>query len=107
MYLRNILVQPGPLSRAPSARSLSCPSFRLIDFGRTEDEKTARAFAIKVDEKARLAKRALGGQEGKDLEKLRDGEWAGDDAFTLKWSRKYSEERSVVQREMKLEPVDV
>ncbi|KAK0204576.1 hypothetical protein DFS33DRAFT_1260110, partial [Desarmillaria ectypa] len=30
----NILVQPGPLSVHPIERSLSTPSFRIIDFGR-------------------------------------------------------------------------
>ncbi|KII90866.1 hypothetical protein PLICRDRAFT_52573 [Plicaturopsis crispa FD-325 SS-3] len=34
---RNILVQPGPLSRAPHQRSMAHPSFRVIDFGRAED----------------------------------------------------------------------
>lgn len=34
-------MQPGPLTRHPQERSLSTPSFRLIDFGRSvnvEDE---------------------------------------------------------------------
>lgn len=31
---RNILVQAGPLHLPPSKRSLSEPSFRIIDFGR-------------------------------------------------------------------------
>jgi hypothetical protein len=35
-YVRNIVMQPGPLTRHPSERSLMTPSFRLIDFGRTE-----------------------------------------------------------------------
>ena len=35
-YSRNILVQPGPLTRPPRERSLMTPSFRIIDFGRTE-----------------------------------------------------------------------
>src|SRR5258708_6307521 len=35
-YPRNILVQPGPLSNPPSKRSLTTPSFRIIDFGRVE-----------------------------------------------------------------------
>ncbi|KAI0329800.1 hypothetical protein GY45DRAFT_1435189 [Cubamyces sp. BRFM 1775] len=33
-YLRNILIQPGPLSMPPSMRSFKTPSFRIIDFGR-------------------------------------------------------------------------
>lgn len=35
-FVRNILVQPGPLTRPPSQRSIKTPSFRLIDFGRVE-----------------------------------------------------------------------
>lgn len=35
-HKRNILIQPGPLSAPPLQRSLETPSFRLIDFGRTE-----------------------------------------------------------------------
>ncbi|KAJ6602796.1 hypothetical protein DFH09DRAFT_900011, partial [Mycena vulgaris] len=35
-YIRNILMQPGPLTVAPSARSARTPSFRIIDFGRGE-----------------------------------------------------------------------
>ena len=34
MYLRNILVQPGPLSAPRDERTMEKPSFRLIDFGR-------------------------------------------------------------------------
>lgn len=34
-YTRNIVMQPGPLTRHPQERSLSTPSFRLIDFGRS------------------------------------------------------------------------
>ncbi|MCJ1280733.1 hypothetical protein MMC26_000050 [Xylographa opegraphella] len=33
-YTRNILTQPGPLTRPPSERSSATPSFRIIDFGR-------------------------------------------------------------------------
>ncbi|KAJ7704152.1 hypothetical protein B0H16DRAFT_1346916 [Mycena metata] len=35
-YTRNILKQAGPLTAAPSKRSMSTPSFRIIDFGRGE-----------------------------------------------------------------------
>ncbi|KAJ7075256.1 hypothetical protein B0H15DRAFT_792105 [Mycena belliarum] len=35
-YVRNFLMQPGPLTVAPSARSTETPSFRIIDFGRGE-----------------------------------------------------------------------
>ncbi|KAH9903238.1 hypothetical protein C8Q73DRAFT_798902 [Cubamyces lactineus] len=33
-YVRNVLIQPGPLSARPSQRALGTPSFRIIDFGR-------------------------------------------------------------------------
>ena len=29
-------MQPGPLTRPPWLRSMNSPSFRLVDFGRTE-----------------------------------------------------------------------
>ncbi|KAJ7151192.1 hypothetical protein C8R46DRAFT_1123518 [Mycena filopes] len=35
-YVRNILVQPGPLTDPPHQRSIRTPSFRLVDFGRGE-----------------------------------------------------------------------
>lgn len=34
-YVRNILVQPGPLTVLPAERSRRTPGFRLIDFGRS------------------------------------------------------------------------
>ncbi|TCD61130.1 hypothetical protein EIP91_008995 [Steccherinum ochraceum] len=34
-YVRNIVVQPGPLTQPPIMRSMDTPSFRVIDFGRT------------------------------------------------------------------------
>ena len=37
MYVRNILWQPGPLSKPPKERSRDTPSFRIIDFGRAMD----------------------------------------------------------------------
>ncbi|KAI0357727.1 hypothetical protein OH77DRAFT_1450242 [Trametes cingulata] len=33
-YVRNIMIQPGPLSFPPARRTFDCPSFRIIDFGR-------------------------------------------------------------------------
>lgn len=36
-YVRNILVQPGPLTAPPEERSSKTPSFRVIDFGRAEE----------------------------------------------------------------------
>ncbi|KAI9060029.1 hypothetical protein FKP32DRAFT_1083589 [Trametes sanguinea] len=35
-YMRNMLVQPGPLSAPREQRSMDTPSFRIIDFGRGE-----------------------------------------------------------------------
>ncbi|KAI1792702.1 hypothetical protein LXA43DRAFT_310913 [Ganoderma leucocontextum] len=35
-YVRNVLIQPGPLTDAPERRSIDTPSFRVIDFGRGE-----------------------------------------------------------------------
>lgn len=35
-YVRNILMQPGPLTVPPEERSKATPSFRIIDFGRGE-----------------------------------------------------------------------
>ncbi|GLB34456.1 hypothetical protein LshimejAT787_0200210 [Lyophyllum shimeji] len=47
VYVRNILIQPGPLDVAPAQRSKETPSFRLIDFGRSyycEDPPEGRTF---------------------------------------------------------------
>ena len=35
-FRRNILWQPGPLTKPPEQRSRRTPSFRIIDFGRSE-----------------------------------------------------------------------
>lgn len=35
VFERNIVVQPGPLTAPPDARSIENPSYRVIDFGRT------------------------------------------------------------------------
>ena len=35
-YVRNIMMQPGPLTAPPEQRSNKTPSFRIIDFGRGE-----------------------------------------------------------------------
>ena len=35
-FARNILIQPGPLTVSPSLRSISTPSFRVVDYGRAE-----------------------------------------------------------------------
>ncbi|KAF7416122.1 hypothetical protein PC9H_002382 [Pleurotus ostreatus] len=38
-YPRNIMVQPGPLTKAPKDRTMQHPSFRLIDLGRADHWK--------------------------------------------------------------------
>ncbi|KAI0634600.1 hypothetical protein C8Q77DRAFT_1056782 [Trametes polyzona] len=35
-YVRNVMIQPGPLTVRPSERTFDTPSFRIIDFGRGE-----------------------------------------------------------------------
>jgi len=47
VYVRNILMQPGPLDVPPAERSKKTPSFRLIDFGRShhyDDTEIGNAF---------------------------------------------------------------
>ncbi|KAI9060027.1 hypothetical protein FKP32DRAFT_1578835 [Trametes sanguinea] len=39
-YVRNIMIQPGPLTAPPAERSYDTPSFRIIDFGRGDDWDT-------------------------------------------------------------------
>ncbi|KAI0761339.1 hypothetical protein BD413DRAFT_647260 [Trametes elegans] len=43
-YLRNIMIQPGPLDLPPAQRSFARPSFRIIDLGR------ATCLAVKLAE---------------------------------------------------------
>ncbi|KAJ7113014.1 hypothetical protein C8R44DRAFT_882050 [Mycena epipterygia] len=57
-YERNILVQPGPLTVAPSARSDRTPSFRIIDFGRGEYWPYELEAAKTVNEKRRHKSKA-------------------------------------------------
>jgi len=56
-YVRNILIQPGPLTRPPNERSIVTPSFRIIDFGRTEryDAYLARARGATKEDRERTA----------------------------------------------------
>ncbi|KII95555.1 hypothetical protein PLICRDRAFT_170195 [Plicaturopsis crispa FD-325 SS-3] len=37
VFTRNIVVQPGPLTRPPHERTMKHPSYRIIDFGRAID----------------------------------------------------------------------
>ena len=72
-YLRNIMIQPGPLTKPPRERSLDTPSFRIIDFGRGMswawelEEKTNQSeldrrrhnFAFMVGDEVARARREL------------------------------------------------
>ncbi|KAI0761349.1 hypothetical protein BD413DRAFT_486168 [Trametes elegans] len=58
-YVRNIMIQPGPLSVPPERRNYDTPSFRIIDFGRGERwdwnarrEGRQTYFAIRNDRRA-------------------------------------------------------
>ena len=52
-YVRNIMIQPGPLTLPPELRSFAPPSFRLIDFGRGE-RFVVTAEGAKGEERAKL-----------------------------------------------------
>ena len=69
-YVRNIMIQPGPLSVPQDRRSFDTPSFRVIDFGRgrcwdwdrtrADAEKQRFEFARRVgDEVARARNEML------------------------------------------------
>jgi hypothetical protein len=67
-YNRNILVQPGPLTHPPADRSLTTPSFRLVDFGRGKSLQRLLAEAERAREglyldEAQAASDADQGQE--------------------------------------------
>ncbi|KAJ3743257.1 hypothetical protein DFH05DRAFT_1304020 [Lentinula detonsa] len=60
-YVRNFLKQPGPLTKPPQERSISSPSFRLIDFGRTRiwrDEMEEALSIEREDQKNKILKNA-------------------------------------------------
>ncbi|TRM59904.1 hypothetical protein BD626DRAFT_408405 [Schizophyllum amplum] len=42
-YPRNVVVQKGPLTAPPAERTMADPSFRVIDFGRSKEDKSSRA----------------------------------------------------------------
>ncbi|KAF8882974.1 hypothetical protein BD779DRAFT_1787696 [Infundibulicybe gibba] len=58
-YIRNVLVQPGPLTLPPSLRSTDTPSFRLIDFGRSD------AWSIHLEKNLRTKVRGYGEKDSK------------------------------------------
>ncbi|RPD60675.1 hypothetical protein L227DRAFT_547709 [Lentinus tigrinus ALCF2SS1-6] len=71
-YVRNVMIQPGPLTLSPERRSFAHPSFRLIDFGRGEcfdrtpkgpnDEewvKLRNNFQVRVFDELRCAREQL------------------------------------------------
>jgi len=54
-------MQPGPLTRHPQERSLSTPSFRLIDFGRSinvEEEVAGKKLKEGLSEEERREEKA-------------------------------------------------
>ena len=57
LYVRNVVVQPGPLSAPPAARSRHCPSYRIIDFGRAEHREALLAGTEGASEEARRKQR--------------------------------------------------
>ncbi|KAI0329814.1 hypothetical protein GY45DRAFT_1324623 [Cubamyces sp. BRFM 1775] len=63
-YVRNMLVQPGPLSVPRAQRTMENPSYRLIDFGRGEalsllSGRRAYCFDDWMDSEQRHAKKEL------------------------------------------------
>jgi len=63
LNLRNIVVQPGPLTLPREERSLDEPSFRILDFGRGSCPGvncTIERFAIRVEGERRGAISLLG-----------------------------------------------
>ncbi|PIL28844.1 hypothetical protein GSI_08890 [Ganoderma sinense ZZ0214-1] len=70
-YVRNVLVQPGPLTDPPERRSLATPSFRVVDFGRgevyaehadmtrSERERARDAFAARIRDEQRAAREEM------------------------------------------------
>ncbi|KAI9069031.1 hypothetical protein FKP32DRAFT_1641399 [Trametes sanguinea] len=75
-YVRNILIQPGPLSAPAAKRTFDQPSFRIIDFGRAQvlqdmlkraDERETRDAEIRKQQ--RLRKKGEGGVETEEEKK--------------------------------------
>jgi hypothetical protein len=74
-YARNIVMQPGPLTRHPSLRSLMTPSFRLIDFGRTKSLQILMASELEQSKGLGLSKE----ETEQRMDKVRLG-WGRDRA---------------------------
>ena len=53
MFVRNVLVQPGPLSAPRTVRSYKTPSFRLIDFGCGDGKEVCQHVEIFREDFAR------------------------------------------------------
>ena len=62
-YVRNVMIQPGPLTAPPSRRSFDTPSFRIIDFGRGQKFRsgsdTVRAFQAEMRDELKEAREEL------------------------------------------------
>ncbi|OSD00997.1 hypothetical protein PYCCODRAFT_1459906 [Trametes coccinea BRFM310] len=88
-YVRNILIQPGPLSAPPTQRTFDRPSFRIIDFGRARvlRDMLERACA----EEAREAEERKRERESKKAE-------SGNDAEEEKKAQEYDDEQREAAR---------
>ncbi|KAG8890771.1 hypothetical protein FRB98_004816 [Tulasnella sp. 332] len=63
VFVRNILMQPGPLRVAPELRTMDKPSYRIIDFGRgvrRSDVSDASTFSEACRDEARAVEALLG-----------------------------------------------
>ncbi|KAM5546088.1 hypothetical protein V8D89_000214 [Ganoderma adspersum] len=70
-YVRNVLVQPGPLTDPLERRSLDTPSFRVVDFGRgevyteradmtrEERERARDGFAVRIRDEQKGAREEM------------------------------------------------
>ena len=60
VFWRNILIQPGPLTKPHAERSQNSPSFRLIDFGRGECFDSDGEAADKIESEKWLFRHLCG-----------------------------------------------
>jgi len=100
---RNIVIQPGPLTRRPIERSMKTPSFRVIDFGRSltfEAHLASMTFDVLLAQ-VRLAKKwgeEEQSKEEKDKE-IREIAW-------LRYEREMGDEMSQARSELGFDQVE-
>ncbi|TFY73015.1 hypothetical protein EWM64_g10997, partial [Hericium alpestre] len=121
-FTRNILMQPGPLTRPPAERTLKRPSFRVIDFGRAQRwkdmakevqegaERSVKQEAEKKNEKeAENEIMGSDGVDGKDKETEADGKKKDDpvekalDDLGTKWWQIREQEKNLARDELGIE----